>query len=155
MKNSYVLSRIKFAFQLDNEKILEVFALVNNDISFKDLQLLLDQAEDDNKKDCGANILSDFLDGLITDRRGPSDSKNNSKKKKVQKISNNTVLKKLRIALDMKEEAILAVFEMGEVELTALELGSFFRKHGNKHYRACDDRLLDLFFDGLELKLSE
>ncbi len=154
MKNSYVLSRIKTALQLDNEKILEVFALANNDISFNDLQLLLDQAEDDNKKDCGANILSDFLDGLITDRRGPSDSKKDNKKK-VQKITNNSVLKKLRIALDMKEEAMLSVFEMGEVELTAVELGSFFRKHGNKHYRACDDRLLDLFFDGLELKLSE
>ncbi len=154
MKNSYVLSRIKFAFQLDNEKILDVFALANNDISFKELQLLLDQAEDDNKKDCGANVLSDFLDGLITDRRGPSDSKKENKKK-VQKITNNSVLKKLRIALDMKEEAMLAVFEMGEVELTAQELGSFFRKQGNKHYRACDDRLLDLFFDGLELKLSE
>lgn len=154
MKNSYVLSRIRTAFQLDNNKMLEVFALAKNDTSFKELQLLLDQAVDDNKKDCGANILSDFLDGLITDRRGPSDAKKNNKKK-VQKITNNTVLKKLRIALDMKEEAILAVFEMGEVELTALELGSFFRKHGNKHYRACDDRLLDLFFDGLELKLSE
>lgn len=63
-------------------------------------------------------------------------------------MNNNEVIKKLRIALDLKEADMIEIFEFAEYEMKKTELTGLFRKEGHKHYKECNDELLRLFLDG-------
>ncbi len=63
-------------------------------------------------------------------------------------MTNNEILKKLRIALDLKELDMIEIFEFAEYEITKSELSGVFRKEGHKNYKVCSDELLTAFLDG-------
>ncbi len=63
-------------------------------------------------------------------------------------MTNNEIIKKLRIALDLKEVDMAEIFEFAEYEITKSELSAIFRKEGHKHYRECSDDLLENFLNG-------
>jgi uncharacterized protein YehS (DUF1456 family) len=67
-------------------------------------------------------------------------------------LSNNEILKKLRIALELKEDDMLAVFKRAEFTVTKAELGAFFRKEGHRNYRKCPEQVLKKFIKGLSIK---
>lgn len=67
-------------------------------------------------------------------------------------ISNNLILKKLRIALDLREEDMLSILELAGFPLTRPQLSALFRKEGHKHYRECGDQILRNFLAGLALR---
>ena len=59
--------------------------------------------------DCSDSLLSHFLDGLVLHRRGRNDA---LPPRPVEKrISNNLVLKKLRVAFELKDEDIHDIFD--------------------------------------------
>ena len=102
---------------------------------------------------CSNEQLRGFLEGLILAERGP---RSDGKQPVIddQKMSNNEVLKKLRIAFNLQHEDMLLIFEEGGVTLTASELGALFRKPGNKHFRDCSDAQLLQFIGGFQPKLD-
>ena len=55
----------------------------------------------------------------------------------------------LQIAMNFREEDMLAVLAEGGSELSKSELGAFFRKPGHKHFRACGNQVLRNFIAGL------
>jgi len=63
-------------------------------------------------------------------------------------MTNNDILKKLRIALDLKESDLFTIFELGEKPINKSLLSSFFRKSNHKNYRECNDDNLTAFLDG-------
>jgi len=63
-------------------------------------------------------------------------------------MTNNETLKKLRIALDLKEQDMMEIFGCASYEITKSELSGVFRKEGHKNYKACSDELLKAFLDG-------
>ena len=63
-------------------------------------------------------------------------------------MTNNDVIKKLRIALDLKEIEMFQIFELGGNEINKSLLSGIFRKEGHKNYRECSDKLLENFLDG-------
>lgn len=85
-----------------------------------------------------------LLDGLIAVKRGPGPTR-----PRVQRVNNNVVLKKLRIALDLHEADLLRIFAAGKVVLDSREVTPMFRKQGTKNYKACTDEQLAAFFVGL------
>ena len=89
-----------------------------------------------------------FLDGLVTLKRGPSPKK--SETDEVVELTNNLILKKLRIALELKEPETEIIFSLGEAELSKQQLASLFRKEGHKNFKECSDELLNAFLDGLD-----
>ena len=94
----------------------------------------------------------DFLDGLIAMRRGPSDKESDNSQ---VPLNNNVVLKKLRIALDFREFAMLEMFNGQGIELSSSELTALFRKEGHKHYRECDDQMLMSFFNAVKVHFED
>ncbi len=101
----------------------------------------------------GEITLPYLLEGLILKERGP---RADGAVPVVSDIllSNNQVLKKLRVALNLQEQDMLLIFEEGGVTLSASEFGALFRKEGNKHFRACSDELLEHFITGLTPSLD-
>jgi len=63
-------------------------------------------------------------------------------------MTNNEVIKKLRIALDLKEVDIIEIFKLAGYEIKKAELSGIFRKRENKHFKECSDMVLNHFLNG-------
>jgi uncharacterized protein YehS (DUF1456 family) len=63
-------------------------------------------------------------------------------------MTNNEIIKKLRIALDLKELDMTEVFKLSGYAMKKSELSSIFRKEGHKNYRECSDLILNHFLNG-------
>jgi uncharacterized protein YehS (DUF1456 family) len=66
---------------------------------------------------------------------------------------NNDILKKLRIALKLKDTDILEILKLAGMELSATELGALFRAPDHRNYKECGDQVLRRFLDGLIIKM--
>lgn len=99
-------------------------------------------------EECPEDTVVALLDGLILERRGPPPA--DRAPPPAEGLTNNLVLKKLRIALSLHEPDVLRLLDAGGHPLSARGLTPLFRKPGTKHYRVCDDAVLDAFLSGLE-----
>jgi len=64
-------------------------------------------------------------------------------------MTNNDILKKLRVALHFRDEDIIHVLSLVEFQITKSELSAFFRKEDHPNYKECGDQLLRNFLNGL------
>ncbi len=64
-------------------------------------------------------------------------------------LTNNDILKKLRVALELKDEDIIHILSLSDFEITKSELSALFRKEDHPNYRPCGDQLLRNFLNGL------
>jgi uncharacterized protein YehS (DUF1456 family) len=147
MKTNRILYKIKEALDLSEDDILEIYALEGFDMKRERLKNLLAHPKQKHFTRCGYDELGIFLDGLITKYRGPSPKK--PREDAAVELTNNLVLKKLRIALKLEEMETAMIFAMGGAELSKQELKSLFRKETHKNFKACGDDLLDAFLEGL------
>ena len=67
-------------------------------------------------------------------------------------INNNDIMKKLRVALKLKDTDIIDILKLAEFETTPSELSAIFRKEDHPNYMACGDQILRRFLDGLILR---
>jgi uncharacterized protein YehS (DUF1456 family) len=95
-------------------------------------------------------MLAAFLNGLINDKRG---KKEGATPKPERQITNNIILMKLKIALNLQSEDIIAIAKLAGFVLSAHELSSFMRRHGHRNYRECKDQVLRNFLNGLQIKI--
>jgi len=70
-------------------------------------------------------------------------------------LANNDILKKIRIALELKEADMLAVFQLAGFPTSKSELTALFRTKGHENYKECGDQLLRNFLKGLTLKFRD
>jgi len=64
-------------------------------------------------------------------------------------MSNNDILKKLRVALELNNEDIIKILELVNFKVTKSELGSFFRSEDHPNFKPCGDQILRNFLNGL------
>ena len=64
-------------------------------------------------------------------------------------LTNNDILKKIRIALELKDDDIVEILKLSDFEVTKSELGALFRKEDHPNYKECGDQLLRNFLNGL------
>ena len=67
-------------------------------------------------------------------------------------LNNNIIFRKLKIALNLQAEEVLALIKQADFSMSKHELSAFFRKPGHKHYRECRDQVLRYFLKGVQLK---
>ena len=127
----------------------EIFRLSEFPVPPQRIEGYLADEDDKNYLDCGAEALGHFLDGLIIYKRGPRDRK--SSPGQPVRLSNNLILKKLRIAYDLKEADLFEIFSAVDIDITKGELASLFRAEDHKKFRYCPDSILQLFLEGLEI----
>ena len=66
-------------------------------------------------------------------------------------LSNNDILKKLRVALSLRNDDILEILKLVDFEISKGELSAFFRQKGHKNYRECGDQIIRNFLQGLTI----
>ncbi len=64
-------------------------------------------------------------------------------------LTNNDILKKLRVALKLKDEDIVDILKLVDFDITKSELNAMFRKEDHSNYMPCGDQLLRNFLNGL------
>lgn len=67
-------------------------------------------------------------------------------------MKNNDILKKLRVALKLKDIDIIDILKLVDFEITKAQLSALFRKEDHKNYIVCKDQILRKFLNGLIIK---
>jgi uncharacterized protein YehS (DUF1456 family) len=150
MNNNDVLRRLRYALDISNPVMIDIFKLSGCSIELPTLIKLLKKEEEEDFIACSNPLMSLFLDGLIVQKRGRRDSDGPVKPDAL--LNNNGILKKLRIALDLKEEDMRGIMQLAGVTLSKSELSALFRNKGHKHYKECGDQFLRNFLKGLTIK---
>jgi len=64
-------------------------------------------------------------------------------------MSNNDIMKKLRVALKFTDDDIVKVLALADFRITKTELGAIFRKEDHPNFQPCGDQILRNFLNGL------
>jgi len=149
MTNNDVLRRIRYIFDYNDTKMIAIFELADLKVSREQISDWLKKDDDPAYKALSDTQMAIFLNGLINDKRGKKDGPQPVPEKT---LNNNIIFRKLKIALNLKEEDTLAILELANLRISKHELSAFFRRADHKHYRVCKDQVLRNFLQGLQLK---
>ena len=150
--NNDILRRIRYIFDFDDSKMMAIFGLADHQVTREQISAWLKKDDDPAFQKCNDARLAVFLNGLINDRRG---KKEGAQPEPEQRLTNNIIFRKLKIALDLQAGDILEILALTDVYISKHELSAFFRKPGHKHYRECKDQVLRNFLSGIQLKYRE
>ncbi len=153
MINNDVLRSIRYMLDLGDGKVVDIIQLGHADfpIEKEDVQAFLKKDDDPGHVECSDRVLAHFLDGLVVHYRGRNE---NAPPRPVdRRITNNLVLKKLRIAFELKDVDMRQVFAEAGFPVSKPELSALFRQPDHHNYRACGDQILRNFLKGLTLRV--
>lgn len=152
MTNNDILRRLRYTFDLSDSKMISVFALADLTTSREEISNWLKSEDAESFQELDDRYLAIFLNGFIQYRRG---KKEGAQPPPETCLNNNSIFRKLKIALDLQSDEILKILQLTEFTLSKHELSAFFRKKGHKHYRACKDQVLRKFLKGIQLQYSD
>ena len=152
MNNNDVLRRLRYTFELDDSTVIKLFGLAAHEVTRTEISDWLKSDEDPEMKTLNDTEMAAFLNGFIVSKRGKKNGKTPEPEKK---MNNNIILTKLKIALNLQSEEILALLTLAGLPISKHELSAFFRKNSHKHYRSCKDQILRNFIKGLQMKYRE
>lgn len=147
-----ILRRVRYTFDFDDAKMIEIFGLSGRKVARSEVSNWLKKEEEDTYHVCDDADLAAFLNGLIVEYRG---RKEGAKPRVEKKLTNNIIFAKLKIALNLKAEEVLEILELANFRLSRHELSAFFRKPGHKHFRSCRDQVLRNFLKGMQIKYRD
>lgn len=146
-----ILRRLRYALDLPDAQVQSLIALEGHSVSRDELTAFLTREGEPGFLFCPDHVLRAFLDGLILMRRGPPDP-NAPRPREDGRLDNNVILRKLKIALELREQAMLDLLKLGGMTVSASELSALFRRPGHPHYRPCGDQLLRNLLAGLAIQ---
>ncbi|PXW91775.1 uncharacterized protein YehS (DUF1456 family) [Streptohalobacillus salinus] len=165
MNNNDLLVRLRYALDLKDEEMVDIFKLGDYLISKETVQRMLTKSnpqsnqtdthtENEYEIDCDYEQLNAFLDGLIIFKRGQQDQAKKAPQKQAltDENVNNVVLKKVKIALTLTSDDMLQLLSEAGVNISSSELSAVLRKEGHRNYKPCGDRYVRNFLKGLALK---
>ena len=152
MTNNDILRRLRYILDFDNAKMIETFAMADMAVKRGRIAAWLRKEDEESYLECDDKTLAVFLNGLISIKRGKKDG---PQPEPEDALTNNIILRKLKIAFNLDSDDIIAILLLSDFSLSASELGSFFRKPGHRNYRACKSQVLRNFLMGLQIKFRE
>jgi uncharacterized protein YehS (DUF1456 family) len=168
MENNDILIRLRYALEIKNKEMAEIFKLGGVEVTVPEvIQILTKSDEDEYEADgdgegdgqirVNNSMFDSFLNGLIIYKRGKQEPKPGQPAAPEPPIKksvnvNNLLLKKVKIALALTTEDMLDLFEKAGITVTKGELGALLRKEGHKNYKECGDKYARNFLKGLAIK---
>lgn len=171
MNNNDILIRLRYALDIKDTDMMEIFKLGGITITKEELQRMLLKAanpsENNSDEDefvepadmrkCNNYMLESFLNGFIILNRGKQETKSGEAEKpailiKNNKAVNNIFLKKVKIALSLTSEDMLDIMSDAGVKLSNSELSAVLRREGQRNYKECGDRYVKCFLKGLTIR---
>ncbi|MFC4700971.1 DUF1456 family protein [Glaciecola siphonariae] len=144
-----VLRRLRFALSLDNKATISIFKLAGYELEESYLSSMMKKEDEEGFLPCRDKTLSLFLDGLIIQKRGKQEGREPQVLKGSQRLSNNDILRKIKIAMSYQQDDMLKILRNGGFPAGKSELTALFRKPDHRSYRVCQDQLLRNFLQGM------
>ncbi len=152
MENNDIIRRIRYSFDFDDNKMIQVFALGESKVTRTQISGWLKKDIDPGYITLSDFQLAIFLNGLIALKRG---KKEGPKVIPENKLNNNVIFRKLRIAMNLKDDDILELLKLVDINISKHELSAFFRKPGQSQYRECKDQILRKFLRGVQMSYRD
>ncbi|HOX72946.1 MAG: DUF1456 family protein [Dokdonella sp.] len=153
MTNNDILRSIRYMLDLSDVRVADIARLADPDLAIgkDEVRRFLGKEDAEDYLACRDRVFACFLDGLVVDRRGRNESQ--PQRPVELRVTNNLVLKKLRVAFELKDVDMHAIFSEAGFPVSKPEQSALFRQPGHKHYRPCGDQILRNFLKGLTLRL--
>lgn len=149
MTNNDVLRRIRYTFNLRDEKVIAIFSHVGFKVTEQQVKSWLMKDDDAEMVEINDVELANFLNGFIIEKRG---KRNGSSPKAESTLTKNLILMKLKIALTLQNDDIIALLSTTGFTIGKSELTAFFRKPDHKNYRHCKSQFLRNFLQAVQDK---
>ncbi|OHD20820.1 MAG: hypothetical protein A2086_08395 [Spirochaetes bacterium GWD1_27_9] len=154
MENNDLLRRLRYLVNMNENLMADTIELTGTSSNPDMLIAMLKQKDEAGYTVCPPKVISDFLDGLIIKKRGKSEDKSKLViKPPIVPLTNNLILKKLRIAYELRDDDIIAIFAMDKTYLSKSEVNALFRQPDHRNFKECKDQFLKSFIKGLSLWL--
>jgi uncharacterized protein YehS (DUF1456 family) len=147
MTHNDVLRSLRYLLNVSDAALADVFGLGGRVVSRDDVVAFLKIEDEDGYQACSDRAMAHFLNGLVIYKRGKDESR--PAQPVEVPVTNNTVLKKLRVAFELKDDDIMALLQKNGLVVSKNELGAFFRRPDHRNYRECGDQVLRNFLKGL------
>ncbi len=138
---------MRYIFDFSDQHMLSLFKLGGCEVSKPELVTWMAREGEPEFVLCEDEKLARFLNGLIIKNRGAI---GDGAPEPEPVLSNNMVLRKLKIALNLQADDLLEMLKLNEFTISKHELSALFRRPDHKNYRECLDQLLRNFLDGME-----
>jgi len=150
LTNNDTLRRLRYSLDLRDAALEEIFKLGGAALTRPEILNVMKKEGDPEYAECSDQALASFLDGLIIKRRGRKEGAAPAPAETTLYLNNNVILKKIRIALELHEEDMIAIMKISGFDLSRAELSALFRNKGHKNYKDCGDQFLRNFLAGLK-----
>ncbi len=151
MLNNDVLRSVRYMLDLSDAQVVEIFALVDYSVIEADVADFLRAEDEEGFLEIPDDAMLYFLNGLVIHLRGKNDKQAPVPVKLPN--SNNLMLKKLRVAFNLKDEDLQEILQSVDFQVSKPELSALFRAKGHSNYRACGDQFLRNFLKGLTIRV--
>jgi uncharacterized protein YehS (DUF1456 family) len=151
MLNNDVLRSLRYTLDVNDAQLAEIIRLSGKEVDPETLDALLKKEDEEGFVACDDELMAHFLDGLVYFKRGKDDSR--PAQPFELPMTNNMVLKKLRVAFELKEDDMHAIMQSVDCPVSKPEMSALFRKFGHSNYRTCGDQFLRNFLKGLTLRV--
>lgn len=171
MINNDLLIRLRYALDIKNTDMVEIFHLGGRDVTKEEVLKILSKPKEneygeidltptDDFTPCDYEMLESFLNGFIIFKRGKQEHKPGQGKAPVQHATkkdtaNNLFLKRVKIALSLTTEDILDLFYDAGLYVSKGELGAILRKADHRNYKECGDKFTRNFLKGLTMRYRD
>lgn len=152
MENNDILRRLRYTFDFNDTKMIELFGMADFEVTRADISNWLKRDDDPNFIYISDKELAIFLNGFINDRRG---KKEGPQPEPENRLNNNIILRKLKIALSLKDDDIIDILLLADLRVSKHEISAFFRKSDHNKYRICKDQILRNFLQGIQIKYHD
>lgn len=153
MINNDVLRSIRYMLDLSDAKVIEITQLADPAFAIDktQVQAYLKKENEAGFVECSKPVLAHFLDGLVIHFRGKNPD---LPPRPVEKrVTNNVVLKKLRVAFELKDADMHQAFADAGFAISKPELSALFRQADHRNFRLCGDQMLRNFLKGLTVRV--
>jgi uncharacterized protein YehS (DUF1456 family) len=151
MINNDVLRSVRYMLSINDAKMVEIVKLGGFEVDVAAMGAYLIKEGETGFEHCPDEVMAHFLNGLVFFKRG-KDDKYPAPEVELP-ITNNLVLKKLRVAFELKDVDLHQIFTAVEFRISKPELSALFRKQGTKNFRPCGDQMLRYFLKGLTQRI--
>ena len=135
MIHNDVLRSLRYLLNVSDAAMVDIFRLGNHEVSRAEVVAFLETEDDEGYQACSDEALAHFLNGVIIYKRGKDEGR--PPQPVELPVTNNTVLKKLRVAFELKDGDIVALLDRAGLKVSKTELGAFFRRPDHRNYRDC------------------
>lgn len=147
MNHNDVLRSLRYLLNVSDATLVDIVRLGGHDVGRAEIAAFLKKEDEEGFKPCNDKVMAHFLNGLIIYKRGKDESRPPLPIE--VPVTNNMVLKKLRVAFELKDDDIIALLDKATLRVSKAELGAFFRRPDHRNYRDCGDQFLRYFLKGL------